>query len=123
MAHKTNDRNITRSSRFFKSSLSRHPNARRGRKKMNVIGFVEAMSTIQSSDEDDSSEDETSIEKADFEVSEPRRDEDDGLEQINRDLESLMAFVLRGVQVLASGITDDSATFGILAFLLEGETQ
>ncbi|GJJ07361.1 hypothetical protein Clacol_001563 [Clathrus columnatus] len=121
-SHKANDYDFSRSSAPLKASLARRSNLRQRHQRVDVIGFTEAMPAVESSDSDES---EGEPDSEGFEISVLAKEETDGLEalnQINKELDSLTSFVRRGVQILASGVTDASDAFGILAFLLEGET-
>lgn len=123
MSHKANEKDFIRSSDLFKSSLSRR-SFRPNRKKLDVIGFVESLQG-NTTDGDESEEDENRLEETGLDNSELINDESNILEQleyISTGTVKLIGFVRREVQILASGVTDASDTFGILAFLLEGET-
>ncbi|KAE9409816.1 hypothetical protein BT96DRAFT_962003 [Gymnopus androsaceus JB14] len=105
--------------------LKHHRSRRQRRRRKNVIGFSFSMNqSAESSSDSDMDHDE---DEADYSYSVSMNtstfaESDDLFTRINKmstDLDGLVRFVRRGIETLAGGTGDASATFGILAFSLE----
>lgn len=107
--------------------LKHHRSRRQRRRRKNVIGFSFQSRDRESSSSSDSDADHDNEDEVDYSYSASMNtttfeERDDLFTKINKmstDLDGLVKFVRRGVETLAGGTGDASATFGILAFSLE----
>jgi gamma-tubulin complex component 5 len=106
--------------------LMRHGHRRLGRsrraRKPDFIGFAEALPPSEEDSESESDDvvgEPSAIAQSGVTVSLAEDGFFPRLERISLELDALMRFVRRGVDSLAAGAGDASATFGILAFYLE----
>ncbi|KIK67700.1 hypothetical protein GYMLUDRAFT_36439 [Collybiopsis luxurians FD-317 M1] len=106
--------------------LKHHRSRRQRRRRRNVISLSFAMRAYPESESSDSEGDHNEVEtEYSYSVSlntSTLTESDDLFTKINKmssDLDGLVRFVRRGIETLAGGTGDASATFGVLAFALE----
>lgn len=95
------------------------------RQQRDVVGFSQVISrsVLENSDSDSDIDEKSALEPsfsaAGADVSLAEESLSSRLDKMAQELDGLVKFVRRGAESLAGGVSDASATFGVLAFALE----
>ncbi|KAL4076383.1 Spc98 family-domain-containing protein [Scleroderma yunnanense] len=106
-------------------TMRRHRSRRQRRIRQNVIGFSQPRTTSNPDDDSDTDLDAEELKEApetSFSVAAPsfaQEDLSEQLEKLSSELDSVVRYLRRGAETLASGTSDAAQTFGILAFTLD----
>lgn len=106
-------------------SMRRHRSRRQRRIRQNVIAFSQPRTCSDDDDDSDTDLDAEELKEApetSFSVAVPSfapEDLSEKLEKLSSELDSVVRYIRRGTETLASGPSNAARTFGILAFTLD----